>query len=282
MRSPWARVIPSLLVGVVLLADNAEAQSWRTVTKTRQASGEERLDVHVEYGAGRFQVRPGEPGSLYRMELTYDEEEFEPLASFDGFSLELGVDGHSGSINLGKGENRSRMDLWLSTAVPMDLSLEFGAVAADLDLGGIPLTSLSMKTGASETTLVISEPNREMMRSAELEVGAAEFTIRQLGNLNAERLRIEAAVGDVSLDFTGQWVRGAEVDVELGLGALELIFPRSLGVRIIRDTFLTSMDADGFTRNGDEYLSENWDDAEVRVTVDVEAAFGTIDVGWVR
>ena len=265
-----------------IVAPGAEAQSWRTVTKARQLSGEESLDVHVKYGAGRFQVRPGDPGSMYRMELTYDEDDFDPVSSFDGSNLVLGVDGHSGSINLGKGENRSRMDLWLSPNVPTDLRLEFGAVEADVELGGIPLTSLVMTTGASESNVAIAEPNPEAMRRAELEVGAAEFSIRHLGNLNAERISIEAAVGDLTLDFTGNWRRNAEVEVQLGLGALELTFPRDVGVKLIRDTFLVSLEADDFVKNGDEYFSENWDDAEIRVTVDVDAAFGSIEVRWVQ
>jgi hypothetical protein len=49
-----------------------------------------------------------------------------------------------------------------------------------------------------------------------------------------------------------------------------------------RDTFLTSFDSEGLRKEGDSYYSVDWEEAEHRVTVSVDAAFGSIDVVWVR
>ena len=48
----------------------------------------------------------------------------------------------------------------------MDLELEFGAVRADIDLGGLSLTTLSVETGASESLLDVSLPNPIAMTQA--------------------------------------------------------------------------------------------------------------------
>jgi hypothetical protein len=164
----------------------------------------------------------------------------------------------------------------------MDLVLELGAVEADLDLGGLSLRRLKLSTGASASTVDISEPNPHPMSSAELEVGAAEFSVRRLGNLNAERLKVSAGVGEVTLDFSGRWRRDLHVDVGMGLGSLRLRFPEGIGVRLRKSSFLTSIDAEGLNKNGDVYSSPGWEAAERRITIDIDAAFGSIEVVWLR
>lgn len=269
-------------VGLLLVVGGAEAQSWRTVTTSRQLAGEESLDVEVSYGAGRFRVGPAEPGLLYRMQLRYDEEAFEPVNEYRDGRLRLGTEGNGEGISLGRGRSGGELDLRLTRAVPMDLRLRFGAVRADLDLGGLSLTDLELSTGASESRIDVSEPNPVPMRRAELEVGAAEFTARHLGNLNAERIEIDAGVGEVTLEFTGEWRRDAAVTVDLGLGALELRFPEGLGVKLEKDSFLTSLDAQRMVKRNDAYYSLGWDEAERKITVSVDAALGSVSVAWVR
>ncbi len=174
------------------------------------------------------------------------------------------------------------MDLMLSREIPMDLDLEFGAVRADLDLGGLSMTGLSLSTGASESTVDISTPNPVAMRTASFEVGAADFTVRHLGNLNARRIEVDAGVGDIALWFTGAWEQEAQVAIDMGLGALELRFPEGLGVRLSKDSFLTSLDSEGMVKRGDAYYSLDWETADRRINVDLNAAFGSVRVMWVR
>lgn len=262
-------------------AAEVSAQSWRTVTMSRQVSAERAVDVRVSYGAGRLELVPGPASTLYRMELRYDEETFEPVADYRNGRLHVGVDGIGKSIHVGKRESGS-MSLQLARDLPMDLELECGAVRADLDLGGLALSGLAYKTGASESRLDVSEPNPIRMERASFEVGAASFTARHLGNLNADRIDIDAGVGDLTLEFTGEWQGDAVVSVDMGLGSLKLRFPRGLGVRVTRDTFLTGFDSEGLIKRGEAYYSPDWDDAESRLSVNVDAAFGNIEVDWLR
>ncbi|MGD2069061.1 MAG: toast rack family protein [Gemmatimonadota bacterium] len=278
-------LVAALLAGPALLIGSPDAlagQSWRTVTMSRQRSDVDEMKVRVAYGAGRFSVRPIDGELLYRMQLRYDEESFEPVAELDGDRLELGVENIGKRFRLGRDRDDGRMDLELNRGVPMDLQLEFGAVRADVDLGGLSLNELELSTGASDSRVDVSRPNRLAMSRAELTVGAADFTARHLGNLNAEDITVSAGVGDVTLEFTGEWRRDARVKVDMGLGSLELRFPRGLGVKLEKDTFLTSLDSQGLVKRGDAYYSTDWDEAERRVVVEVDAAFGSIDISWVR
>jgi len=283
MRSAWfSLALIWALVSVIGSPQRAAAQSWRTVTMSRQLTGESDMQVRIRYGAGRLDVRSAETGALYRMELRYDEDTFEPVAKYEGDRLELGVKSVRNHINWPKNRDSGEMKLTLARNVPMDLDMEFGAVRADVDLGGLQMTRLELSTGASESRIDISEPNQLRMSSAGFEVGAADFHVRNLGNLNAEVITVDAGVGNVVLDFRGRWQGDANVSVDMGLGALELRFPEGLGVKVIKNTFLTSLDSEGLIKRGDSFYSLDWEEAEHQVTVTVDAAFGSIDVVWIR
>ncbi|MDH5588699.1 MAG: toast rack family protein [Gemmatimonadota bacterium] len=278
----WMRLGWAALAALVWSAAGAEAQSWKTVTMSRQLSGERDLDVHVTYGAGRFYVRPAEGGLLYRMQLRYDEDSFEPEVEFVGNDLRLGIDGRSHSIRMGRDQSGGEMDLSLSRRVPMDLTLEFGAVRAELELGGLSLTDLQLSTGASEAVVDISEPNPVEMDEASFEVGAADFTVRGLGNLNTGSLDVDAGVGKVSLWFDGEWRQDMDVDIDIGMGALDIHVPEGLGVHLEKDSFLSSLDAEGMVKRGDSYYSVDWDEAEYRIEINLDAAFGSVRIHWIN
>lgn len=276
-------VAGALLLGVLASGSGAAAQSWREETLTRRHTGEETLDVEVRYGFGRFGVSSAEPGVLYRVDLRYDEEATEPVVEYEEGRLRVASrerNGHGG-FPFRRNRRGGSLDVALPRDVDLDLGMELGAVRADVDLGGLRLRSLSIATGAAESRIDVSEANPVGLRRARIQAGAADFTALRLGNLNADRISVEAGVGEVTLDFTGRWRTDADVSVDMGLGALHLRFPEGLGVRLEKESFLVSLDPQGLIRRGDAYLSPDWDEAERRVTVRIEAAVGSVDVEWV-
>jgi hypothetical protein len=276
-----SRLLLALGVGAALAAAAPlEAQTWRTVSSARQVSGEKALDVNVEYGAGRLQVQPAAGDLLYRFEMRYDEEKFRPVTTYDRAtgSLRLGMDGrdHRGTRHV-RGGNAT---VSLNAAVPMDLKLEFGAGEAQIDLGGLSLQRLALSTGASETRVTFSSANRIDADEVRMESGAAQLSVSGLGNTHAARFSFEGGVGETTLDFGGAWTRDATARVQMGIGSLRLRFPRGLGVRITKDSFLASFGHPGLVKRGDAWYSADWDTAAHRVSVDIDAALGSIDVDW--
>jgi len=266
--------VPALLAAATPVA----AQDWRTVTSTRQLGSENLLRVDVEYGAGKLIVGAAPEGTLYRSKLRYDQRWFEPTTSFNNGRLRIGVD--AGRIR-GRNIEAGLLDLALSPAVPIELELRFGAAEAELELGGLLIRDAQISTGASRTELRVSTPNPGLCRSIDLEVGAAQFIATGLGNLNAERLSLDGGVGEVVLDFTGEWRTDMTADIAMGLGSLTLRVPRGLGLRVRKGGILAGFDSQGLIRRGDVYFSEDWDTAERKLTVDVDAALGNVRVTWV-
>ena len=82
-----------------------------------------------------------EEGTLYWMQLEYDEDRFEPVADYGSSSIRIGTESRGRRIRIGKNQRAGNMELELSRDVSMDLDMEFGAVRADIDLGGLRLSA---------------------------------------------------------------------------------------------------------------------------------------------
>jgi hypothetical protein len=266
----------------ILAAGAAEAQTWRTMESARQLRDREPTEVHIRYAAGELRVGAVEGAMLYEMEMRYDEENFRPLAEFDPDArhLHLGVEGarRRGRMDLEEG---SRATIRLSREVPLDLDLDFGAGEAELELGGLRLRRLDVSTGASETTIRFGQPNPIQADRVSIEAGAAELDVIGLGNARARQIDFQGGVGSTTLDFTGSWAGNANASVQIGIGEVRLRFPRGLGVELRKRSFLSSFDGEGLVKRGNSYFSPDWETAAHRLTIDVNAAFGSIEVEWV-
>jgi hypothetical protein len=280
---PDRRTLAPLVLAAALLgaAAPAQGQEWRNMTSVRQIQGERALDVQVEYGGGDLRVRPAASGLLYRMQMRYDERQMRPVTTYDRESgrLRLGVQGVRRNQRAQRGGNAT---MELAPGIPTDLSLEFGAGRAELELGGLSLRSVDLSAGASETEVRFAAPNRVQAGTVQVASGASRLRMRGLGNARAERFVLDGGVGEATLEFDGAWDRSATLNVEMGLGSLTLRFPRALGVRIQREGFLTRFSPAGMVRRGDAWYSNNWDSARYKLTVQVDAALGSVDVEWMN
>jgi len=272
-------IILGIGLGVVLLPSLATAQEWQTLTSRRQYAVEKELRVDVEFGAGQIQLEPGAAGALYEAQIRYDAEVFEPYADYNAESLRVGL--KSDGKTKKKLKEGGRLTLKLGPEVPVDLNLTFGAAEAEIELGGVRIRNTAIKTGASDTKLRFSKPNTERMEALVLHAGAAAIHATGLANANAKRVDVKGGVGDVLLDFTGEWRGDTEVHVEMGLGSLKLRIPRGVGVRVGKDTFLMSFDSQELVKRGNTYYSTDWDKANHRLTIDIGGALGSIEVQWV-
>ena len=279
------RAAALLAVAALWATTSASAQTLRTLTSARQLHGETSLNVDVTYAVGELRLEPASPGDLYRMELRYDEDQFTPVREYDADAgiLRLGLRSLHGHTTIRRGHNDETpsLDVALTPEIPLSLRFQVGAAEANVEFGGLQLRRLAYKTGASESHVRFSTPNPVDCDALTFEVGAAEFTASQLGNSNCRMMSFHGGVGEVTLDFSGQWRTSAEASVKIGIGSLRLMLPRDLGVAINLSRFLASFDRAGFTKRGGVYYSDNYDTARVRLVLNVEAAFGGIDVNWV-
>jgi hypothetical protein len=249
----------------------AGEHSWRTLEVARQLADTAPVRVRVDYRAGQLDVHRADAALLYDLSLRYDESRTEPLHALDsgGHVLELGV-----RTRDDRGAKGSEMRLGLTRLAPLDLSLELGAVEADLDLGGLAIENLAIRSGASDARLRFEEPNAIAMRRLTVNVGAASLRATRLANANASELAVGTGVGSVELDFSGQWQRDLAVTVDITMGGVTVHVPSDIGVRLEIDRVLASLDAEGLQRRDDAYYSANWETARHHLRLDVSTVIG--------
>ncbi len=258
----------------------AAAQDWRTVTSMRRASDEDRLRVDIEYGAGELRIQPVDGDLLYRTRLRYDADVFRPRTTYSNGRLRLGIAGEN-ALRF-RNHEAGRLELELGKRVPVELNLKFGAVEADIELGGVRVHEARIATGASETVIRFSAPNPDRMRLLDIDVGAASLRVLGLGQASPERVQVEGGMADVTLDFSGPWRHSIDANVKMGLGSVTLRVPRDVGVRVRKTSVLASFSSDGFTKRGDHYFSSNFESAPYHLMVGIESAFGSINIDWIE
>lgn len=272
-------------VAALLLALPARAQELRTFTTARQLHGDTRLTAVLEYPSGSLTVTPGPGNHLYRMLLTFDDRRSRPVSTFDASvgTVRLGAEPAGGTaIRVGNPEAGSQNAvIQLSPRVDLSLDIALGSADASIELGGLRVTDLRMTSGASRTALRFSRPNATRCATAAIEAGAAELTVAGLGNSRCDTINVQGGIGQLTLDFSGDWRESADVAIRMTAGELVLRLPRAVGVRLSLDRLLASFQPAGLERRGTTYVSPGYDAAGRTLDIAITTAVGGVRVEWI-
>jgi hypothetical protein len=280
------RLAPWVGVALALSGTAAQAQTgprWRTVDVSRQLRDTQPQRIRVQYGAGRLDVRGTSDPLLYAMHLRYDETRAAPLHRYDADqrTAVLGLESLGRGLRTSSGgdhDETGELKLMVPDRVPLELDLELGGTQSAIELGGLSLNALRLECGATDATLQFSSPNRTRMRDVEIDVGAADFTAVNLGNSNAEQIRLRGGIGVIDLDFGGTWTRDMTVSTRLVVGKLVLRIPSDVGLRLEVQRVATGFEHEGLTKRDDAWYSDNYERAPHKLHLRAETFFGKIDI----
>jgi len=109
----------------------------------------------------------------------------------------------------------------------------------------------------------------------DLGIGKAEI---DLGGIPVTKLDIQVGVGGMDLDLSG--ARGDSLSgvIEGGIGRAEILLPEDIGVRLRIDGGLGSINAPGFTKDGDVFRNEAWGKTSTGIDLEIEAGIGEINL----
>jgi len=206
----------------------------------------------ISFGAGEMKIAPGAEG-LVSGSASYNVPDFKPEVSQTGNTVKI----TQGNYQLNKVPNFGKIinqwDLKIGTT-PIDLEINAGAYQANLELGDLAITNLSVKDGASDVKLSFSSPNRTEMNLLRYETGASQVTLSGLSAANFSMLEFKGGAGNYTLDFSGDLRRNASVSINAGLGNLTIIIPELLPVQLTVDGSLANINmSNGWSRDGNTY-----------------------------
>ncbi|MGH7693534.1 MAG: hypothetical protein ACRENH_01060 [Gemmatimonadaceae bacterium] len=266
-----------VLGGAMTLASvPLSAQSWQTLSVERAKLPTSELSVVVRHHAGKFSIKPTGDSVGFRAKLRYDARALEPIYSYnaDSGALRLGTRERQG----GSGRRASDLDITLGTTGRLAIDVQASAAETQLDLTELPITALTVSSGASDTRVRFDRPNPVRMKNLTLSTGAASIVVDGLGNANAEEIVVRASVGEVHLDLAGSWQGDTELRAEVTLGTLTIHVPMDLGVHVEVSRVLAGFSNEGLTRRGAAYVSDNWDTAARKVRIYAQTVVGFLTV----
>ena len=140
---------------------------------------------------------------------------------------------------------------------PMNLTIDAGAYQGQVDLGGLAINNLTIKDGASDVHLNFSQPNLVEMDTLHYETGASKAELSQLGNANFRNMLFRVGAGTYTLDFSGQFTRDANVEMEGGFSNIEIVVPQNMNVRVTLTGGLNNITTSGnWTKANNQYTQE--------------------------
>jgi len=274
-----------MVFSLFLLVVSGQALADRTeeVSEIIPAEGAKKLEIEIDFGAGTLDIMSADIEDAARLDIFYSPR----WVSYD---IDFSRRGETGRLFLESDlRHRSKMEdidneweLTLSRRYPIDLEMDIGASESIIDLGGIPLTRLVMDVGATSGTIDFSEPNPERLRDFDVDIGASSVEFTGLANANFERMDISCGAASCELDFRGEFRGESEVDLEVGIGSVDIIIPRGLAVRIEGDeNWFSSFDFHGLDVDlidDDIWESPDFDEATDRLTIMVDVSMGSVDI----
>src|ERR671921_850482 len=213
--------------------------------------------LRIALGACRFKARPGEVDEW--IAGTYsDATDRRPLRIVEeqaGVTITEAEPSFERIPAVFRGVPRYEVEF--GKKKPFALTIETGASDFDLDLGGIPLSRLTVRQGAGKLELGFPVANPEPMELLEISSGAAGIELENLANANFSEMRLSGGAASYELDFGGVLSRDAEVSIETGISGVVVSVPSSTATRVVAETTLGSVDVgDGLTKSEGAFSTE--------------------------
>jgi len=255
--------------------------------ESQPMGNESSLAARVSLDIGTLEVSGESAAKLYEIDLEYDKAGYAPEIDYNPGNdregtLSLKLESlHRGGLRGERHSNRLRLNL--TERIPINLQIRTGVGDARLALSKLQLNGLDLEAGVGGARLSVYEPNPVICDEIRLRNGVGSLDAVGLGNLNFRRLDFEGGVGGANLDFSGEWKQNAEVRIEVGIGGVTARIPRGVGVRLTAEKhFLSGFSLEGFRReSGEDYFSDNYDSAKVRISLVVKTGIGGFKISWI-
>ena len=237
----------------VSLPEGPKAGPEVTESITVTAPDEKETRLSLSFGAGKLILSPGAK-NLVDGTIVYNVEDLKPEIIENGNEIEI-RQGDFKNLPPFK-DMKNEWDLKLGD-MPMDLVISAGAYDGTIELGGLSLTSLEVKDGASNVDLSFSKPNPVEMSILRYATGASDVTLTGLANANFSTLTFSGGAGNYTLNFSGKLKQDAVATIDSGFGNLTLIIPEGMNARVTVEGAAVNINhGSGWSQNGGAYTQE--------------------------
>ena len=173
--------------------------------------------------------------------------------------------------------------IYLSDDKEYSLNLNYGIGMADVDLAGVPIKNLNIKTGSADVEVDYSEEvgNLIEMDTLYVKVDLGSLEARKMHLYKAGTVITDIGFGNATLDFSDVPQTKSNIDAMVGAGSLEVLLPRKgapVMIHINNSPLCSVKLAKGFEEIDDNvYVNLDYDSsAENLLTFNVDVALGNV------
>jgi len=183
-----------------------------------------------------------------------------------------------------KGDEESQVwKIYLAEGTPFDLDLNYGIGDAFVDLSGLSVNDLKIKTGSANVNVgfLTDKPNKVEMQSFSVKVDLGSVSFRKMYLSNARNVYANVGFGNLYLDYSTSPKVSSEINASVGAGDLIVAIPSDATPIIVKvkSSMLCRMKFDDSFKEIDDdvYVNEAYHpDAKNLLTFKVDVSMGNI------
>ena len=281
------KMIFYILIGIlcgVSFADDEEID-YGTIDEKYAVSDQE-FKIRMNIDGGEIHVSRNDQSNECHVRLEYNPEHGTADVRFYEKRNELEIDLDFDDIKFWKNDHHDdswNSEVWVELPYksPITMETDIKAGESKFTLGDISLRDFEFNIWAGEVTIDFDKPNRIEMDVFDVSVHIGETELLNLGNANLSEAVINGGIGELRIDFRGESQRRAMARVDLDIGETTIILPEQLGVKMKVSKFLFLSDIqypDWFERKGRYFYSENYQENEKSLYLDISTGIGELKV----
>src|SRR5689334_14086519 len=147
----------------------------------------------LKMGAGKMRVGPGSADKLVRADFDYSVPSWKPEVEFNSGTLRISQpEGRGATL----GNNTYEWNLRVNPDTPLELTINFGAGEAHLDLGRLTLRRVALDMGVGQVDMDLTGTPQHSY-DVRVHGGVGEATIRLPSGVGVEA-NVRGGIGDIS------------------------------------------------------------------------------------
>ncbi|MFC1539223.1 DUF4097 family beta strand repeat-containing protein [Candidatus Latescibacterota bacterium] len=243
------------------------------------------LDVNINILAGELEIIPSGTKSELKVTAGYDDKYCDIKFDYNirTNTVTIATD-YEKSKNLDC-HDRNDKGVKISVELPynpeIDLDIESTAGNIDIQLGDLSLKNFDIKHVAGDLDLDFNKPNRITLGTFDIDCTAGNIDLKNLGNAHFGNVSINNNAGQLSVDFSGDILEDVNAYIDNNVGGMDITIPKKVGTKmeINQNTFLNpEKQYRSFEKKGSSYYSDNYDNSDTLLSLNVSAVLGNVDV----
>ncbi|RKY89741.1 hypothetical protein DRQ09_00825 [candidate division KSB1 bacterium] len=225
--------IQILLIYILLCYSSVNAQYFKRFDREYIVPKGKELTLIFKGNVGILSINRNQDSRKVRVYIYYQPDLYNTDVYFDKDIGELFVKVDKESFIRGVNDKETaETEIDIPYDVPTNLNIKIKAGEVDIDLGGLRIKDFQIVSWAGEVAIDFSRPNLERMKDMDIDVKVGEVRLKRLGNANFERANIDGGIGELIIDFSGEYTGRSTAIVDLEIGANRIILPQDAGIRM--------------------------------------------------